>query len=50
MWEIDTTVGKRERAIIVLQDTLEGNIKAKKVVCDICEEELYTDNGMAVLF
>ena len=47
MWEIVTTVDKKERPIIVLLDTLEGNSKAKKVVCDT---RINTDEGMAVLF
>ena len=47
MWEIVTTVDKKERPIIVLLDTLEGNLKAKKVVCDT---HINTDEGMAVLF
>ena len=29
MWEIVTSVDKKERAIVVLLDTLEGNVKAE---------------------
>lgn len=47
MREIVTTVEKKERAIIVPLDTLEGNLKAKKVVRDT---RINTDKGMAVLF
>ena len=50
MWEIVTTVDKKERAIIVLLDALEGHIKAEKAVRDIRAEVLNTNKGMAVIF
>lgn len=50
MWKIVTTVDKKERAIIVLLDALEGNIKAEKAVRDIRAEVLNTNKGMAVIF
>ena len=50
MWEIVTTFDNKKRAIMVLLDALKGNIETEKAVCDICVEELNTDNGMTVLF
>ena len=32
MWEIVTSVDKKQRVIVVLLDALEGNVKAEKVV------------------
>ena len=49
MWEIVTSVDKKERAIIVLLDALEGNVKAKKAVQDLRVEELNTTDGMNTL-
>ena len=49
MWEIVTSVDKKERAIIVLLDALEGNVKAKKAVQDLRVEELNTTDGMNIL-
>ena len=49
MWEIVTSIDKKERAIIVLLDTLEGNVKAEKAVQDLRAEELNTTDGMNIL-
>ena len=40
MWEIVTSVDKKERAIVVLLGALEGNVKAKKAIQDLRAEEL----------
>ena len=49
MWEIVTSVDKKERAIIVLLDALEENVKAEKAVRDLRVEELNTTDGMNIL-
>ena len=49
MWEIVTSVDKKERAIIVLLDALEGNVKAEKAVQDLREEALNTTDGANIL-
>ena len=35
MWELITSVPKKEQGIIVLLDALEGNVKAEKAVADV---------------
>ena len=49
MWEIVTSVDQKERAIIILFDALEGNVKAEKAVQDLRAEELNTKDGMNIL-
>ena len=49
MWEIVTSVDKKERVIIVLLDALEGNVKAEKAVQDLRVEELNTTDGTNIL-
>ena len=49
MWEIVTSVDKKERATIVLLDALEGNVKATKAVQDLRAEELNMTDGMNIL-
>ena len=49
MWEIVTSVDQKERAIIVLFDALEGNVKAEKAVQDLRAEELNKTDGMNIL-
>ena len=48
MWEIVTSVDKKERAIIVLLDALERNVKPEKAVQDSRAEELNTIHGMNI--
>ena len=48
MWEIVTSVDKKERAIIVLLDALERNVKPEKAVQDSRAEELNTIDGMNI--
>ena len=49
MWEIVTSIDKKERVITVLLDTLEGNVKAEKAVQDLRAEELNTTDGINIL-
>ena len=49
MWEIVTSVDKKERAIVVLLGALEGNIKAEKALQDLRAEELNMTDGMNIL-
>ena len=49
MWEIVTSVDKKERATVVLLDALEGNVKATKAVQDLRAEELNMTDGMNIL-
>ena len=46
MWELITSVPKKEQGIIVLLETLEGNAKAEKVLADIKANELNVENGL----
>ena len=48
MWEIVTSVDKKERAIIVLLDALERNVKPEKAVQDSRAEELNMTDGMNI--
>ena len=49
MWEIVTSVDKKERAIIVLLDALERNVKAQKAAQDLRAEKLNMTDGMNIL-
>ena len=49
MWEIVTSIDKKEWVITVLLDTLEGNVKAEKAVQDLRAEELNTTDGINIL-
>lgn len=44
MWRLVTTVPKRKQGIIVLLETLDGNIKASKTVSDLTGDDLYTES------
>ena len=46
MWELITSVPKKEQGIIVLLEALEGNAKAEKVLADIKANELNVENGL----
>ena len=48
MWEIVTSVDKKERVIIVLLDALERNVKPEKAVQDSRAEELNMTDGMNI--
>ena len=49
MWELITSVPKKEQDIIVLLDALEGTAKAEKAVADIKANELNDKNGLKVI-
>ena len=49
MWELITSVPKKEQDIIVLLDALEGYAKAEKAVADIKANELNDKNGLKVI-
>ena len=49
MWELITSVPKKEQGIIVLLDALEGNAKADKAVADIKANELNVENGLKLI-
>ena len=46
MWELITSVPKKEQGIIVLLEALEGNAKTEKVLPDIKANELNVENGL----
>ena len=50
MWQLDTSVPKKEQAIIILLDSLEGNAKAEKAVSDLTATELNNGEGINTLF
>ena len=43
MWQLVTSVTKKEQTIIILLDLLEGNAKAEKAVSDLTATELNND-------
>ena len=45
MWELITSVPKKEQGIIVFLDALEGKAKAEKAVADIKANGLNVENG-----
>ena len=49
MWTLVTAVPKREQAIIVLLESLDGNHKAEKAVADLTADELNKDDGLKIL-
>ena len=49
MWQIITSVTKKEQSISILLDLLEGNAKAKKAVADIKAGERNNDDGVKVI-
>ena len=50
MWKLVTSVLAKEQGIVVLLDSLEGNAKAEKAVCDLTATNLHTDEGLKTLF
>ena len=50
MWQLVTSVPKKEQAIIILLDAIEGNAKAEKAVSDLTANELNNDEGFNILF
>ena len=50
MWQLVTSVPKKEQAIIILLDSIEGNAKAEKAVSDLTANELNNDEGFNILF
>ena len=50
MWKIVTTVPKKEQAIVILLDSLEGNAKAEKAVSELTATDLNNDDGIDILF
>ena len=49
MWTLVTNVPKKEQAIVVLHEALEGNQKAEKAVSDLTATQLNVDDGLKVL-
>ena len=49
MWQIITSVPKKEQGIVVLLDSLEGNGKAEKPIADIKVEEVNIGDGIKVI-
>ena len=49
MWTLVTAVPKREQAIIVLLESLDGNHKAEKAVADLTADELNKGDGLKIL-
>ena len=49
MWELITSVPKKEQGIIVFLDALEGKAKAEKAVADIKANELNVENGLTLI-
>ena len=49
MWTLVTAVPKREQAIVVLLESLDGNHKAEKAVADSTADELNKDDGLKIL-
>ena len=49
MWQIITSVPKKEQGIVILLDSLEGNAKTEKAVADIRAEEINNDDGIKVV-
>ena len=49
VWTLVTAVLKREQAIIVLLESLDGNHKAEKAVADLTAVELNKDDGLKIL-
>lgn len=46
MWKLVTSVDKEEQGIVVLLDSLEGNVKAEKTVSYLTAAALHVDNGI----
>ena len=49
MWTLVTAVSKREQAIIVLLESLDGNHKTEKAVADSTADELNKDDELKIL-
>ena len=49
MWQVITSVAKKEQSISILLDLLEGNAKAEKAVADIKAGERNNDDGVKVI-
>ena len=49
MWTLVTNVPKKEQAIVVLLEALEGNQKAEKAVSDLTAAQLNVDDGLKVI-
>ena len=50
MWQLVTSVDKKEQAIVILLQSLEEHSKAEKAASELAAAELHNDNGMKVLF
>ena len=48
MWQIITSIPKKEQSIVVLLDSLKGNTKAEKAVADIKAEKINNDGVKAI--
>ena len=46
MWTLVTNVPKKEQAIVVLFEALEGNQKAEKAVSDLTATQLNVDDDL----
>ena len=49
IWKIGTSIPKENRAIIVLLESLKGNVKAKKGASKLTAVNVNKENGMTVL-
>ena len=49
MWTLVTNVPKKEQAIVVLLEALEGNQKAETAVSNLTATQLNVDDGLKVL-
>ena len=49
MWQLVTSIDKKEQAIVVLLESLDNNTKAEKTFSEFTATELNSDGGMAKL-
>ena len=49
MWQLVTSIPKKEQAIVIMLKSLENNAKAEKAVSEFTAAELNTDEGMELL-
>ena len=50
MWQLVTSVDKKEQAIVILLQSFEGHSKAEKAASELTAAKLHNDNGMKILF
>ena len=49
MWKIVTAIPKEQQAIIVILESLEGNVKSEKAVSESTATDVNNENGMKLL-